>query len=526
MPLGIAALAAHLRNALPEINLELNDLSVGMRRACFDDTEAANLTVPFFTGHFGNFFDEALYRAYQIELLAYFEQWRALENALNEALAHDFTAPEVGVYDARLQSLLPLDGDEVVGLSAAFPEQVLHAVFTAKLIKRRCPDIDVLLGGAALSVVDVDELLIAVPELDYVFRGEGEAGLTAFLEQRDPATIRGLSYRVNGSVYHNAQPHAVPVSTLPPADLGALPLQAYLNPVTVAPVSFSRGCRWRRCRFCSHNFSFSGYRTRPYEAFVRSLWDYKCVNDISRFYFSDQYIGADDLRGISEEILRQDLDIRFHVMGRPSSDYSREILETAFEAGCRWISWGVESFSARLLKTCNKGTLPADVARVLADSKKAKISNLAMMIFGLPGSDDASFQETLDTAAEVSDLVDAFTSSSFQLFEGTAFFRRAETFGLIPEARETLFAVLGNAVHSYRRGYSLRDGQGKRCLPRAANEVAKWKQWQLFVRGGETFFETLPAEHYLLYAVHRRDGEFTLLNPTSPVSPRPFRRTG
>ncbi len=47
-----------------------------------------------------------------------------------------------------------------------------------------------------------------------------------------------------------------------------------------------------------------------------------------------------------------------------------------------------------------------------------------MMIFGLPGSDDDALQQTLDTAADVSEAVDAFTSSSFQLFVrgGDSFF--------------------------------------------------------------------------------------------------------
>ena len=36
--------------------------------------------------------------------------------------------------------------------------------------------------------------------------------------------------------------------------LGAL--AGYLVPELVLPVLLSRGCRWRACSFCAHNFSF------------------------------------------------------------------------------------------------------------------------------------------------------------------------------------------------------------------------------------------------------------------------------
>ncbi len=526
VPLGVCSLTAYIRINCNDVEVRQADLSIGMRLSCFDNTEEANLALPFFTGQLGNFFDSSVYSAYQSELFSFFERWRAEERALSEALSKDFVSVEVEQYASRLDSLITLTGEEIVALSAAFPEQVLHAVFIAKILKRKHPELTILLGGSALSVVDVDDLLAAVPELDFIFRGEGEIGLSEFLKGIHPSLINGFSFRINNITKSNPAPTSVRPEMLPSPDLSDLSLKSYLNPVPVVPVLFSRGCKWRKCRFCSHNFSFSGYRKHSFECFVNTLSYYKLQNGISMFYIADQYISAEDLLGISEEILRQNLDIRFHVMGRPSNDYSPKVLETAFAAGCRWISWGAETFSSRLLDICNKGTNPTDIVQVLKNSKKAGISNLAMMIFGLPGSNDFELQQTLDTASNVSDVVDAFTSSCFQLFEHTPFFKRAEEFGLIPEERETLFIVSGKPVHSYRRSYSIRLDNGGRALPQAAVEAAKWKQWQLFVRGGESFFESLPAEHYLLFAAKFADGEFTFRTPTKPSTPRPLRRAG
>jgi hypothetical protein len=46
---------------------------------------------------------------------------------------------------------------------------------------------------------------------------------------------------------------------------------------------------------------------------------------------------------------------------------------------------------------------------------------------------------------------------------------------------------------------------GNRILPSALKESAKWKRRRLFVRGGETLFESLPEEHYLLFASRRAE---------------------
>jgi radical SAM superfamily enzyme YgiQ (UPF0313 family) len=488
MPIGIASLSAFIKERAPQVEVVVADLSITMRYEWMKANACAETETSFFKDTGELFFDPDAYLAAQSSVRT------------NVADLSD-----MDLYESVLFSCLSLHGNEILALSAAFPDQLIHCATIAELVKIRFPNVTVLLGGAALSIVDVDELLSAVSSIDVVFRGEGEEGLLSFVLGAPIETIRGFSYLRNGKSVHNETPLGIAAECLPPPDLAALPYHLYLNPHPVAPVTFSRGCRWRGCRFCSHNFSFAGYRTQSVETFVARLAVYSRDLRTRFFYFADQYIGADDLFQISKEILRQRLAVRFHVMGRPTADYTPEILHTAFEAGCRWISWGVESFSQDLLDICNKGTNAKTIVRVLTDTSEAKISNLAMMIFGLPLSTEHRFQETLDAASDIGEFVDAFTCSSFQLFENTAFFRRANDFGLVPEDRELLFSVSEKPVHSFRRAYSMMDETGKRMLPRALEETSKWKRWCLFVRGGEPFFESLPAEHYLLHAAHRLD---------------------
>jgi radical SAM superfamily enzyme YgiQ (UPF0313 family) len=244
---------------------------------------------------------------------------------------------------------------------------------------------------------------------------------------------------------------------------------------------------------------------------------------VRHFYFADQYISADDLYNISCEIINRSLAIRFHVMGRPTADYTPHILETAYRAGCCWISWGVETGSADLLKICGKGTNPADIAEVLKNSSNCGISNLAMMIFGLPGSDRRKFQETLDFATDVSPYVDAFTSSLFQLFEGTPFYRNINSSGIIAGDNEIIFTAEERHVRTIRRDYSFSVEPGGDKIP-GINEISQWEQWRLWVRGGKTFSETLNSEHYLLFCAHERDSRESSPDtpPNHPGTPEPL----
>jgi radical SAM superfamily enzyme YgiQ (UPF0313 family) len=275
---------------------------------------------------------------------------------------------------------------------------------------------------------------------------------------------------------------------------------AYFTPVPVLPVLFSRGCKWRKCRFCSHNFSFGSYRPKPHLRFVDELEYLHDAHGTSHFYFADQYIGPDDLDRICSAIRERGLKIFFHAMARPEAGYTARVLDAAYGGGCRWISWGIESGSQRLLDICGKGTCVREIEPALRDSHQAGISNLAMMIFGMPGTDDDCFNETLSFAARVSDCVDAFTASAFQLFAGTGFYSQRGKYGLHETGREVLLELDTVQIRSNRVFFTVAGERNEIVEPPHIAEIKKWEQWKWWVRGGTRFFEQLNSEHYLVHA--------------------------
>lgn len=528
MPLGIASLYAYIKNRMPVCDVSALDLNIRLWNHIFESSSPVSLAPSFFRGSLGNFYSEETYTAYQGELSAFYSEFHRIESSLRKFLNTGEINSETSNYREFILRELNLSGDEIIALSAMYPDQVVHALAVSSLLKEEFPGLTIIAGGSALSAIDMDEMMDAAPFIDAFYRGEGEEGIILFISGTPFESIRGLSFRSEKGNIHNSAPAAILLSELPVPDFSFCGFREYLNPEPVLPVVFSRGCKWRRCGFCSHNFSFAGYRTSDYSILADKLIHYRESCGATHFYFADQYISAGDLLGISRELIERDAGISFHVMGRPTADYTEEVFESAFKAGCRWISWGVESGSAELLEVCNKGTLPSEIEGVLVRSAGAGISNLAMMIFGLPATNSRRFQETLDFAGSVSGFVDAFTSSSFQLFEGTPFFKNRESLGLEISEREAFVTVSGREIHSTRRNYRVRTEGGDGFITPAQSEVTQWKQWKSWVRGGDTFWETLGSEHYLLHcARHRNSKSDHPGRPTTPSTPRPILpRTG
>ena len=106
------------------------------------------------------------------------------------------------------------------------------------------------------------------------------------------------------------------------------------------------------------------------------------------------------------------------------------------EMGLKSIMWGVESGSDRILSLIRKGTNVADMAKVLADSHKAGIKNIAYIIFGFPTETKEEFLMTIDFLKNNADNIDLISISVFGLQEGTYIYNHPEEFGITNIRRE------------------------------------------------------------------------------------------
>lgn len=505
VPLGLATLAGHVRaQGLNLQCLDLNQTAHGLLAG--DDVPWADLM-----SHEAAFADEAAYSLAWGQVSVVTSRLAALERQALEYLDTGRLGAAVGRLLAdqvrRVLSVSP----GVVGLSVLYPSQVPFALALARalrdseLIEPSLPrpvDLQIVLGGASLSALHVDDLLLASPFIDGAVLKEGEAALEHLCRGETIVTAPGARFVRSGQIVQLPLPDPVCLEEAEPPDFSDFDLRGYLCPTPVLPALFSRDCRYRRCRFCAHNFSSAGYRRSTPRHFVDGLARTSAATGARHFYLADQYIEAEDLEAISQHILDRGLDLRWSVMARTQPGFTDEVLATLRRAGCVWISWGLESGSQRLLDIAGKGVSVAVGEDVLRRAARAGISNLAMMIFGLPGSDDEAFEQTAQLLERLSTSLDAATQSSFVLFEGTPFARRAEHFGLIVKGHQEFVRIDGRPVRSRRLDFAEIGTDGTARPPRGAIDIAAWNKRRMYTCP-PGFFDNLVAEHYLLIAARR-----------------------
>ncbi|MBU1195635.1 MAG: radical SAM protein [Proteobacteria bacterium] len=503
-PLGITSLAPFIEQTVPDAAVGVLDLNIETWHFLAQKDPEGKDLLDFVQGRQGDFFNTA-------STLFYKDIWDRLRQQMECLSTQARLYSETGLASAEYMKLLDiqvgriLESDpDLVGFSVLFPEQLLFAVALARAVKHEVllrktgKPFRVVFGGAMMSALSVHDLLTAVPEIDGVVAGEGETAAAALSAGADWSGIPGLSFRTASGIIENPKTQTISLNSLPAADFSRLPLHLYFNPVPVLPVLFSRGCSWRKCRFCSHNFAFSGYRKKKVQTFVDEIEACYTTLGARHFYSVDEFIPPPDMDAIAAEITARGLKIFYHVLGKPIDTYTQDRMEKWAASGLRWIGWGVESGSQRLLDIINKGTRVSDIRQVIQASARAGISNLPMMIFGLPTSTDPDMEESFRFLESFYDSFDAMTASAFVLFSGTHFARNARQFGLHIDQPMELLRISGKPLKSSRLRFREISSDGSFRSPRGSVEVAAWKKFRQWL-GDPPLLEQLPSEHCLLH---------------------------
>ncbi|MDD3118944.1 MAG: radical SAM protein [Victivallales bacterium] len=500
MPLGIAGLAATAAYYGHEIGLF--DANAELWNHLCDTNRQLQAMRNFCHSPLAIFLQPQQYSTQMLPLNDGRYQIDQLERLARNYLEHDELDAALTPMLLRQAYRLNAGEPETVAFSIMYLDQLSFALALAKYLRRVCGyDRQLLFGGAAMSGLDPVELMTAFPFVDVVMTGEGEIPFAAWLGGAPVAAIPGCHYRERKEVIaaSGRRQFVSNLGELPPPDFSHFPLRQYFNPVPVMPMLGGRGCKWRRCRFCTHNNSFGPYRERTAAAVAAEMTLRQQTTGCRHFYFADQYVDPSFLNSLSDTIIAAGLSCQFHIMARTVGDYTPELLHKAAAAGCCWISWGMESGSQRLLDIMNKGTDATTSLQVIRHAAEAGISNLLMMIFGAPGSDAAALDETFAFLDRAYPHIDSMTASAFVLFAGTAFSRAPQQYGLEILGKNRIFQVNGHDVHDLKLRFRRQGEYHRTESPLAAAEIAQWERRKVWL-GHPSFLSRLCCEHYLLFA--------------------------
>ena len=300
---------------------------------------------------------------------------------------------DVSIIDASMENLtvdktcsrLAQIKPDIVGISCNYSPLHNPTLKLAAMIKSEF-SIPVIVGGNHATAM-AEHLLRQSNDIDVIVRGEGEAIMPGIIEmlQHDLklSQVKGITYREGDSVINTPD---VPLI----ADLDGLPMPAYhLLPVEKYRrfnIMASRGCPFD-CSFCASCVIFKRkvrYRSPKH---VIDEVEYLLHNYGEKpVWFSDDTFTTNPKYTISllEELSRRKFGIKWSCLLRVDVT-TKELLERMRDAGCIYISYGIESGNQEILNKIGKGITIKEILATLDMTHQVGIKQYAFFMAGYPG---------------------------------------------------------------------------------------------------------------------------------------------
>jgi len=315
----------------------------------------------------------------------------------------------------RIEKELREKKPDVIGFS------ILHAnrwggIDIARTAKRILPKVKIIFGGIGTTFL-WEHLLSNFKEIDFAVLGEGEYSTLELVrcigkkKYEGINDIKGIAFRKGRKVFKTKDPEVI-------KDLDRLPMPSkYFD---FQHLSSSRGCP-ANCTFCGSP-KFWGHKVRFHspEYFVEQM-ERLYRKGVSFFYVSDDTftMKKDRVIQICKKIIERELNITWVAISRVNY-VNEEMLCWMRKAGCIQISYGVESGSEKIRDILNKNIKINDIKRAFALTTQYGILARAYFIYGSPGENWDTIQETIDLINEIKPLSIIFYI--LDIFPGTALY--------------------------------------------------------------------------------------------------------
>ncbi len=377
---------------------------------------------------------------------------------------------------------------EIVGLSVMSSRGLKDAIAVSMEMKK-C-GLTVVWGGQLPTMQP--ELVIGNDYVDIVSFGEGEETWLELLGRvsrgEDLAGLQGIIYKKDGAAVYNACRPFSDLAAFPPLDWSLVDVSKYMSQYLgyrkMMYLYSSKGCPGR-CAFCPNvNYHRSTHRKRPDEQIISEIRYLIENHGLDAVYFSDEVwrVKRSDLIEFCRRLKEADLDFHWGVDLRVGL-FSEEDYKIMYDAGCRWIFFGLESGSAEMQRRIRKNINYDIVKPTVELLNRMGFTTMASFIVGFP---DETEEQLRDTVRMINDLPLGLTPIfHFTPLPGTEFYDLLVKEGRyrVPRRLEDLFHVV--ATESLGTNYS-------RVPDKDLKVIRCWFHWKSFtnksaIRGGKPF---------------------------------------
>lgn len=351
----------------------------------------------------------------------------------------------IGIGQSSTVSLSGLKGflrdfqPALVGFGA-YQRNLPHVIALSRLIKGMLPRASIVLGGPQASLMP-DAGLAALPDVDFLCRGEGEAVIQriaeAVLSGDADGPVPGATRRTSeGAILTGPPPELA-------RDLDVYPspwLTGILDPAATSEsiMLASRGCP-HHCVFCSTPAA-SGGKIR-YNSVERVLDEiaYVAGRGTGRLWFGDPNFSFSEKRviGILEGILRRNLRVEMWVETRADM-LDPEMIRLMKRAGVHLVAMGLESASPNVVPGLDKRLEPERIREATRSALDAGLDVELFSQYALPNETLKDAMATLEFVKGCGVKIRGNSNAQqMQLYFGSPICADPGRFGVIP-LRETL----------------------------------------------------------------------------------------
>ena len=389
--------------------------------------------------------------ALQIVSAPYFPTQIAFSSYNNDLLTLDYEKIKYYVFDKSTNIFLPYfestldkikkENADCIGISINSSSQIVAGLTLSNLLKKNTNS-HICIGGNHFG--RVCESLEKYPEFfklfcDSLMVEEGEIPiieLTKYVAgEIEIEKVHNLIYLKDNKVQFNPKTQPKKLNELKIPSLEGYNLSQYFTPEIVMPIPTSRGCYWRKCSFCDHDFGMH-YNIKDIDKLIQEIKTYKEKYGITKFEFIDEAISPDYMKEMSERFIKEDLNIEFFCDARLEDGFTKDVLTLAHKAGLRMVLWGFESGSRKIMELINKGINIDNRLKILKDAREAGIYNFAFIFFGFPAETKQDAMETIDVICNNTDIINSYGKSIFTMGKHTKLREAPEKYGVIGETKQ------------------------------------------------------------------------------------------
>jgi radical SAM superfamily enzyme YgiQ (UPF0313 family) len=322
---------------------------------------------------------------------------------------------EVQVVDANCEDLEHsqvrnrIGGIEPDMVVFRFTPTTIHAdMEVAKSAKSVCPDTTTVGICWALRTF-AKEIVRDKEDLDVYLMGEYgayETTLVNLLEARNQgkplSTVKGIVFSAEKDAISTGPcTSQYPFDELPVPAYDLLPplSKYYISPKHNRHSPFtimytSMGCPYT-CSFCV--VRQTAWRGRSVQSIMKETTYLKNEHGLRCVFFMDEVFTYERKRTVKicKAFIDNEMDLTWYTSTRVDL-VDRELLELMRSAGCRSISFGIESGSQRVLDYAGKGVTVEQALKAVAMAKEAKIGTHLSFVLGLPGENWETVKETTE----------------------------------------------------------------------------------------------------------------------------------